>query len=518
MTELIRQSAIFRLFYCLWLQIKTAAAGSVTGGLLRKILDFFGRLSDNSGTKHMFTSSCTTDRKWRESLSFRVVDCVVNFVPWLIRKVYEKCERVFSGSFIISLLARLSGFAPYMLSLSLLIMLSVHHKAWDNMYSLALALVSLLLLWLGSLRSREGGRIDVGAIGFWPILFAAISIASAFWSQNFDYSFRFIFFFVTCMIFVAVCVSSINSERQLTVLMLSCAAGLIICSVYGFYQRFVLGVPANSSFTDLALNADMPGRVYSFFDNPNTFANLLVFFAPLMLTLTIYAPKGWMKAVFAFAFVVAVAALIMTYSRGAWLAFAASIAIIVLLLKPRLIPFFIILVILLLPLLPQNILNRIVTIFVGGDSSINSRAYIYTAMYELIKDHPLSGVGLGASAVKAVADYGGYYQAHFPFIHAHSIYMEIWAESGIIAIGSFLLTIFFALKKGVTTIGRSAGNPMLRGVAAGCVGGISGAMIFGITDYAWYYPRVMVFFWLLVAMVYTAARLCDRAGKPDKIA
>ncbi len=517
MSKLIRQSAVFNMLCFLWLKIKGLASGSLTAGLLGRIMDFFGRLTDRSGTKQIFTSNSATDSKWRHSLSYRTADAVVNFIPWLIGLISNKFERAFSGSLIVSILKKLGGFAPYMVSLSLLIMMSVHHRSWDNMYSLVLAILSLGLLWLGSLRGRGEGRIDLGAIGFWPVVFAVVSIGSAFWSPNFDDSFRFIFFFVTCMLLVAVCVSSMNTEKQLYALLLSCAVGLIICSGYGFYQKYVLGIPASSSFTDLSLNANMPGRVYSFFDNPNTFANVLVFFSPLMLTLAIYVPKKWMKAVFALAFVLAVAALLMTYSRGAWLAFAASLAIVLMLLRPRLIPFFIILAVVLLPFLPDSIINRVITIFVGGDSSINSRTYIYTAMYELIKDHPLNGVGLGAAAVKTVADLGGYYQAHFPFVHAHSIYMEIWAESGLIAIVSFLLTVFFALKKGVTTMKRSEKNPMLRAVGAGCVGGIAGAMIFGITDYAWYYPRVMVFFWLLMAITYAAARLCDRAGKPESI-
>ena len=136
-------------------------------------------------------------------------------------------------------------------------------------------------------------------------------------------------------------------------------------------------------------------------------------------------------------------------------------------------------------------------------------------MYDLIKDYPLSGVGLGAGAVKKIADYGGYYQAHFPFVHAHSIYMEIWAESGIMGIVSFVFTIFFALKKGVSTVKSKTASPLLKGVGAGCVGGIAGAMVFGITDYGWYYPRVMVFFWILAAIVYAGAKLSKRTGYPE---
>ncbi|MBR6521242.1 MAG: O-antigen ligase family protein [Oscillospiraceae bacterium] len=515
MNKLIRQSAVFNIICFLWLKIKAIADRSLSGGILRAIMNFFGRLTDASGIRQLFLSRSATDEKWRESMTYRLIDAVVNFIPWLIGKISDKFEPLLGGSFIFRGLRKLGGFAPYMVCLSLVVMMSVHHKYWNNTYSLVLAVLSIGFLWLSSIRGKGAGRIDIAAIGFWPIVFAVVCVASAMWSRNVNDSFRFLIFFITCMMLAAACVSSVSSEKQLYALLLSCALGLIICSVYGFYQKFVLGIPASSSFTDLSLNATMPGRVYSFFDNPNTFANVLVFFAPLMLTLTIYAPKMWTKVVFALAFIVAAGALLTTFSRGAWLAFAASVAIIVLLLRPRLIPLFVVAVIIMLPFLPASIFNRIITIFVGGDSSINSRAYIYTAMYELIKDYPLTGVGLGAGAVKKIADYGGYYQAHFPFVHAHSIYLEICAESGIMAITSFVFTVFFALKKGVTTVKSKAASPLLKGVGAGCVGGIAGAMVFGITDYGWYYPRVMVFFWILAAIVYTAAKLCKQRANQE---
>lgn len=515
MNKLIRQSAVYNIICFLWLKIKAAAECSLAGGVLKSIMDFFGRLTNASGIRQMFLSRCATDEKWRSSITYRVIDAVVNFIPWLIGKISDRFGTALNGSAIFRALRKLGGFAPYMVCLSLIVMMSVHHEYWNNTYSLIMAVLAIGFLWLGSLRGGGAGRIDIAAIGFWPIVFAVVSVASAIWSRNVNDSFRFLIFFITCMMMAAACVSSVNSEKQLYAVLLSCALGLIICSGYGFYQKFILGIPASSSFTDLALNATMPGRVYSFFDNPNTFANVLVFFSPLMLTLTIYAPKKWTKVVFAVAFIAAVTVLLMTYSRGAWLAFAASVAIIVMLLRPRLIPLFIVAAIILIPFLPASILNRIVTIFVGGDSSINSRAYIYTAMYDLIKDYPLSGVGLGAGAVKKIADYGGYYQAHFPFVHAHSIYMEIWAESGIMGIVSFVFTIFFALKKGVSTVKSKTASPLLKGVGAGCVGGIAGAMVFGITDYGWYYPRVMVFFWILAAIVYAGAKLSKRTGYPE---
>ncbi len=510
MTELLRNSFIGSSLSPLYERIKAAASRSFAAYLLFALMAWVGRLADGSLIKFLFTSECKTDEKWRQSAACRVVSAVANFFPWLLRKIYTRFEKTLGESRMVYYLTLIGEAAPYIICLTAIALLSIHHKQWNNMYSLLLATAALLCLWLRNIRGSGLVRFD--AIGLWPLVFAFVTLASALWAPKPDESLRFAVFSVTCMLIVGVCTSAVKNERQFTLLMLSFALGIFACSAYGFYQRFVMGIPASSSFTDLSVNANMPGRVYSFFDNPNACANVLVFFTPLMLGCALYTPGKRKKAAFWLAFVLGVGTMLMTYSRGAWMAFAVGVFVMIIILRPRLIPVFAILFFIAVPMLPANILNRFFTIFGGSDSSINSRTYIYTAVYNIIKDNPLGGVGLGTTNLKYIADEYGYYNAAFPFVHAHSIYLEIWAESGILALGSFVLTMFFALKKGVRTV-RSGTSPVLHGAAAGCVGGIVGSMIFGITDYAWSYPRVMALFWFLIAIVYTASRLAAESRK-----
>ena len=63
------------------------------------------------------------------------------------------------------------------------------------------------------------------------------------------------------------------------------------------------------------------------------------------------------------------------------------------------------------------------------------------------------------------------------------------------------------MKKGVRSARDRAASPVLRGAALGSVGGVVGSLIFGITDYAWSYPRVMALFWVLAALAFAADRL-----------
>ncbi|MEI3580905.1 MAG: hypothetical protein V8Q30_13475 [Acutalibacteraceae bacterium] len=74
----------------------------------------------------------------------------------------------------------------------------------------------------------------------------------------------------------------------------------LVSSLYGVYQR-IQGVEANEAYVDVTVNAGMPGRVESYFDNPNTFAEVLILLLPLVLALILSAIGGaslWQAGVF----------------------------------------------------------------------------------------------------------------------------------------------------------------------------------------------------------------------------
>jgi O-antigen ligase len=499
MPTLVKESAVFALLF----RVASAAKRSLAGYILGSIMAWFGKMSRASLFAYLLGSEEKMEKKWSESFFCRFISFFANLIPSLLKKIYLRWQKLFDGSFFISLVQLAGWFGPVFVALTLFALLSVPFKAWNNLYGLVLAFASLLLVWLRNVRGE--GTLEVGSIGMWPIAFAFVSLASAAWSQHFDLSLRFVFFALACVLIVWSCAAGIRDEKRLLALLLVCAAGIIICGVYGFYQRFVEGIEASSSYTDLSVNANMPGRVYSFFDNPNACASVMVFFCPLMLTMTIYAKGFRAKLVFAAAFLLGTGTLLLTFSRGAWVAFAVAVAVVVLIAKPRLIPVFVVLAFVALPLVPKNVVARFLTIFGGEDSSINSRTYIYTAMYKLIRANPIAGVGLGTTNLKEVMDNSGFYKATFPFVHAHSVYFEVWAESGIIAFVSFVLAMLCGIKKGVKTAKNASGSRVSAGAALGAVGGLSGALVFSLTDYTMSYPRVLMLFWFLFAIIYAAA-------------
>jgi O-antigen ligase len=388
-------------------------------------------------------------------------------------------------------------------------MLVTPYEIWNNLYSLAALLVFLLLLYVGAMR-RRSLRPDVASIGPWAVCFACLVVFAFLISSDRDLSYRFLFFHLTGMLCVLLCVSAVRSVGEYVRLAGFAASGVFAASVYGVVQR-LRGIEVNPSYVDLTVNAGMPGRVFSVFENPNTFAEVLVMLLPVTAGLFFAARTRLGKTAAAVSFLAGTAALGMTYSRASWIGFVAAGAVFVFLMNRRLVPWFVLLGLFALPLLPQTIINRLLTIFNSADSSTASRVPIYEAALRLIRDHTLFGVGLGSDTVRQAVTDGSYYYGKAPFVHCHNIYLQIWAETGLIGLLAFLGSMASAVKSGAKAVLSPETPAALRALSAGCVSGIAGILICCLADYVWMYPRVMVLFWFLFALALTGAKLARAA-------
>ena len=444
----------------------------------------------------------TADRLWRESALYKILywllELPIRASRWLLGR-----DTLLSRSFIVSQTLEFSeNRLSLMTGLFMTALLIIPQGMWNNMYSLVGCAALILLLILAS--SRTGQGFCLREIGFFPVFFAGTVCLAFVTSQQIGLSFRFFIFGITCMMAVLVVSAAPKSAAELERIVFCCSVGLAVCSAYAVVQRIV-GVEVDKILTDVTVNAGMPGRVYSFFENPNSFANILVLFAPLMFCMALYAPGGLKKLWYLGVFSLCGLALIMTYSRGGWLSLAFGLGMVLLALGPRWVPLCVVVGICCIPFLPDSILNRLLTMFNSGDSSIYTRGYIYTAMGRLIKLYPLFGVGLGATALKHAIEANCVYEAEAMFVHGHNIYLQIWGEMGIFGIAAFVGAMAFAIRSGLQMV--KIDDPILKGVGVGTACSLCGSLFFGITDYAWSYPRVMVMFWFVFAFIPACVRL-----------
>ena len=125
----------------------------------------------------------------------------------------------------------------------------------------------------------------------------------------------------------------------------------------------------------------------------------------------------------------------------------------------------------------------------------------------LLAREPVTGAGLGADAVRQAVRLNSLYQGAAPFVHAHNTFLQIWAETGLVGLLSFLGSIFWTMKETARAV-KTCRDPAARHLAIGGTAAILGSMVCGLADYLWTYPRIMFVFWFVFALTLAAIKVC----------
>lgn len=217
-------------------------------------------------------------------------------------------------------------------------------------------------------------------------------------------------------------------------------------------------------------------RPCGFLGHANNLAAFLAAWLPLMFVLLFAARQQILGRLLPLtAFGLGVVALILTFSRGGWLAFGSAIALIVLMFLrryirqrlPRILPrlmllgFFGILVV--TPFTP-HIYQRIV----GDDYRAGeSRLILAKRAWEEIMDRPLQGLGFG-------------YYLDFNPIPPHNIYLQTASELGIPGLFFFLMASLGFFRRGIRAL-RSTETTVLL-LAMGLLAGLASGYLHGMVE------------------------------------
>ncbi|MDY7011982.1 MAG: IctB family putative bicarbonate transporter [Cyanobacteriota bacterium] len=286
-------------------------------------------------------------------------------------------------------------------------------------------------------------------------------------------------------------------------------------SVYGIRQE-IFGVEALATWNDPTSEFADDTRVYSYLGNPNLLAGYLL--AAIALSVSaLLVWQGWLpKALAGVMLVVNSACLFYTDSRGGWLAVLALFAAFCLLLYfwwrrdlPRFwqkwflpIAFGLSAVLLLSAIAAVEPLRlRVMSIFAGrDDSSNNFRINVWHAVFRMIRDYPLFGIGPGNGTFNAV--YPRYMQTGFTALSAYSIFLETIVEIGFIGFAVFLWTIVVTLDRSLQQLKRLYRSRNLQAFwLMGATAAIVGFLTHGLVDTVWYRPQISCLWWLMVALV-----------------
>jgi len=79
--------------------------------------------------------------------------------------------------------------------------------------------------------------------------------------------------------------------------------------------------------------------------------------------------------------------------------------------------------------------------------------------------------------------------------HTHILYLQIWIEMGLAGFVTFMWYIYRTIKNSVIGIYNS--SLTLKTILAAGTAALCGILVTSLVEYSWYYPRVMVMFWVL---------------------
>jgi O-antigen ligase len=250
-------------------------------------------------------------------------------------------------------------------------------------------------------------------------------------------------------------------------------------------------VAANSSWL-VNIGGETRMRAFGFFPDPHNFsffANLCLFFClGYFFSRKRFSSKIWIGAVST----LLVLAVFLSYSRGAYLGLIAGIVFFVSVTLKRsgilgkALVICGVMAVLLFAFNSNIVSQRLASSFNLREGSNAERYKNWTQAVEIVRDHPLGGVGLGnyARAIDPSAE-------DRSSIYAHNLFLDIAAETGILNSLAFFLLIIVSVWKNVKN-----GGALNLGIAAGLIG----FSVHSIFDTPLWSPQVMVLFLVVMAL------------------
>lgn len=253
------------------------------------------------------------------------------------------------------------------------------------------------------------------------------------------------------------------------------------------------------------------GRASGFFGHPMTFAGYLCMYLPLFLIgyfENLFGTKY--KYVSGLMFLAGLAALIFNGTRGAWLAVAITSGILLLYYMFR---------------SKRNLIVGIVLIAVSGGLLVNDAAFrhrvstitnnkyqsnserllMWESAWNMFKDHPVFGVGLGQYKDNYQQKYISPKAKEPNLAHAHNNFMQMLAENGIVGFIGFITMFVYIIGRNVRMFLNSKNIYSL----AICSVTIT-LLLQGLTEFNFGNSAVVKAYWLILGCLVVLAENADK--------
>jgi len=389
---------------------------------------------------------------------------------------------------VLALFLALSGmifvfFDPYVGLVAFLIGALLHpleffSEIFSNMHISTVLAVVVMFIWAFHVIVYRDFKIVNDKLNILIVIFGAMLFVSTF--KYFDFSFPQFIDFAKLFVLYFLVVNLVTTRNKFLIIMWGLVIlGAIACLV-GIYQHFQgIGVDYGEGVV----------RIRGTATDPNDYAMHLVILVPMVFALIFNYRNIIIKGMLILVLVLLILNIVFTFSRGGLVAFILVLGLSMLGFSFQRRKFFLPVILIsigtlvLLPMIPQKYWERAKTISDFSDPAIQARLDTWKTGFEMMGDHPIAGVGLGAFRYEYTmrARMSSDVKTRVS-LFSHNAYIQIGAEMGIPALIVFILLIVLSwidLRKAERTF-LERGDLLFAGFSLSLILGLLGFIVCAI--------------------------------------
>ncbi len=404
---------------------------------------------------------------------------------------------------------------------------------------------------------KQGRQVSFGKLGFMMLAYLGYMAISLVYSDDINSSF-WTWMMWACVFLAYLTVTTVVYERRrlrATVLCMTAATGAVGTVTV---VQYILREAFHLQISDKLWNGldtmiygwlnfplstiNLGDRVSGTFNNPNILATYLVLTIPFSIAFVMTGTRSRPKAIARIALVLTAYAVGFSFCRGAYLALMAVGALLIVLFIRKRFIMTVLAVIYVMLLIPPSISDRMLSVVPQNadqpadtvqmemldddkkdhphaldqitqgykhDNSVSMRFVMWKQVIKNSVQQPLLGAGLGVGSTQQTLG-----EAGLKFVHAHNLFLELFAEGGILSLAFFGGIIWLLVERGrKLLLYQQDSEAWLLGFAifAACLS----ICILGVFDFPLLTPRINTTCMLLMGVTETAARIYLKVAVPE---
>lgn len=372
------------------------------------------------------------------------------------------------------------------------------------------AMVGLYSIWALQLLLRRSWSpsMSFGKISCWPLIYVGASIASVVYAANRQLAIFEVVLLVQTLLLYIFIIKKCTAARDIAFLVYVIIASLFLQACL-ILSSFVLGETLVLGPWTVWLEQQRAGGTVG---SPNTAGSFIQLTLAPCLCAAISAKKGWLRTVGGVTCLLGLAALLLTFSRGAWLATVVSFVGFLGLMGlrgwlPRKVSVFISICGAVLAVVSCGlVIDRL-----GSEeaASVGGRWIMVRLASEILHENAVLGVGANNYAV-VMEDYIRYPVYAGQWLHTvHNKFLLVWCELGLLGLLGFVGFLGYSLACGYRV--WRARDPVLSPIALAFSCGIIGQSVH--MQLALFHARPQVqLLWIACAILVGLDNIVRRQG------